>query len=335
MTVPSLPAPSPSTAGYPHLDPFFRTRLAEFDREAGPAGAVPPAFLSPAGAWHPPAQVRIRDLTASGPHGDVPLRTYSAAPATGVPAPALVWMHGGGFVDGSLDWGEAHGVCAELAARSGALVVSVGYRLVTDQVRYPLPLDDIDTAWRWLLARIDRTPGAGPARLFVGGASAGANLAMATALRLRDRGARRPDGLLLAYGAFHHPSPAPDPELAAVLATLPAGLLNRDDFNDTGFHRYAGPDRPAPAYTRPGHADLTGLPPTAIVSAEIDDLRPSSDLLARQLADAGVPVTRYLARGMLHGHLNWFPGPDLPEVDRTIDVLAQVLSGPPADRPAS
>lgn len=329
MTVPSLPAPSPSTGGYPHLDPFFRARLAEFDGAGGPTGTVPAAFLSPAGPWQPPAAVRIRDLTAAGPQGEVPLRTYSVPGPTGGDRPALVWMHGGGFVGGSLNWGEAHGVCAELAARTGALVVSVDYRLVTDQVRYPLPLDDIDTAWRWLL---DRTGRAGrPTRVLLGGASAGANLAIATALRLRDRGDRMPDGLLLAYGAFHHPSPAPDPDLAGALAGLPAVLLNRESFDGGDFLRYTGP-APAPIYARPGHADLTGLPPTAVISAEIDDLRPSSDLLARQLADAGVPVTRYLARGMLHGHLNWFPGADLPEVDRTIEVLAQALAGAPQAR---
>lgn len=330
MTVPTGLTGVPSTAGRPRLDPFFRRRLAEFDRAGGD---VPSAFLSPAGSWEPPASVRIQELTAAGPRGDVPLRTYRV-PGTDADTerPALVWMHGGGFVAGSLEWGEAHGVCAELAARSGALVVSVDYRLVTDHVRYPLPLDDVDTAWAWLLAV---TAGAGrEARLLLGGASAGANLAIATALRLRDRGGRTPDGLLLAYGAFHHPSPAPDEDLAGSLASLPPGLLNRETFDNDCFRSYTGPAEPAPGYARPGHADLAGLPPTTVISAEIDDLRPSSDLLARQLADAGVPVTRYLARGMLHGHLNWFPGPALPEVDRTIDVLATALSAAPARRPA-
>lgn len=326
MTFPNLPAPSPSTARYPHLDPFFRARLVQFDGVPAAAGTVPPAFLSPAGSWHPPARVRIRDMAATGPQGEVPLRVYSRPDHAGADRPALVWMHGGGFAGGSLDWGEAHGVCAELAARSGALVVSVDYRLVTDQVRYPLPLDDVDTAWQWLLARTARA--GRPGRLLLGGASAGANLAVATALRLRDRGGRMPDGLLLAYGAFHHPSPPPDADLAGALADLPTGLLNRESFNTSGFVRYAGAG-PAPAYARPGHAELAGLPPTVVISAEIDDLRPSSDLLARQLAAAGVPVTRYLARGMLHGHLNWFPGPDLPEVGRTIDVLAQALTAGP------
>ena len=88
-------------------------------------------------------------------------------------------MHGGGFVIGTVDDTESVIPGYELAARAGAVVVSVGYRLAVDGVRYPAPLDDAMAAWRWLGEHAPARRR--PARLFIGGASVGANLATAVA----------------------------------------------------------------------------------------------------------------------------------------------------------
>ena len=88
---------------------------------------------------------------------------------------------------------------------------------------------------------------------------------------------------------------------------------------------YVGRLTALPPDALPGAADLAGLATTAIVVAEYDDLRPSADLLAVQLEESGVPVRKYLASGMPHGHLN--RSPSLGEVDRTLDFLAAVLVG--------
>ncbi|MBR7838564.1 alpha/beta hydrolase fold domain-containing protein [Actinospica durhamensis] len=172
-------------------DPEQMARLTEFF--ADPAEPIVP-------------DVEIENLTAPGPHGDVDLRVYRPRSEA---RRALVWLHGGGFMGGDLDMPEAHLVAAELAFRADALVVSVGYRLAGNGVHHPVPIDDAHAAWLWL------TEGEGAARLpegpvALGGASAGAALALATALRLRDQAghARTPEALLLAYPFAHFPSPS-------------------------------------------------------------------------------------------------------------------------------
>ena len=90
------------------------------------------------------------------------------------------------------------------------------------------------------------------------------------------------------------------------------------------MRRYVGRTSDVPALALPGHARLDGLPPVHVLNAEFDDLRPSGELLVRQLREAGVPAHEYLARGMLHGHLNRLPS--LAEVDASLEWLAEALS---------
>ena len=88
---------------------------------------------------------------------------------------------------------------------------------------------------------------------------------------------------------------------------------------------YVGRLTDIPPDAFPGSGDLTGLPATAIVVSEFDDLRSSAELLERQLSESGVAVTSLLAAGMPHGHLN--RGPGLAEVSRSLDFFAEVLRG--------
>ncbi|WP_235215345.1 alpha/beta hydrolase [Phaeacidiphilus oryzae] len=272
-----------------------------------------------------PAGVEIRAAETAGPHGPVPLRTYR--PAAGAPlGSALVWAHGGGFRAGDLDMPEAHVVCAELAQRAGALVVSVGYRLAVDGVRHPVPVDDVHAVWTALCrgelpaeagaVDVERLPVA------LGGASAGAALALATALRGRDGGPRPADALLLAYPFAHFPNPAPDEALAAGMAGLPL-RLGPDRVEDM-VRGYVGRTTDLPPDALPGAAPLRGLPPTRILVSEYDDLRPSGELLGRQLAECDVPVASLLAEGMVHGHLNNLPD-ELPEIGKSLEFLAEGL----------
>lgn len=276
-------------------------------------------FADPADPGMP--DVAIEDDVIAGPHGDISIRIYRPR---GEARCSLVWAHGGAFTGGDLDMPEAHRVSAELAARAGALVVSVGYRLATDVIRYPVPVDDVCAAWLWL------TEGEGRALLpsgttGLGGASAGAALALATAVRLRDQGRGGPDRLLLAYPFVHFPVPALDDETAAEMRDLPVILRSAPAGVEAMVRNYVGRLTALPPAALPGAADLARLATTAIVVSEYDDLRPSGDLLAVQLEESGVPVRRYLASGMPHGHLN--RSPSLGEVDRTLDFLATVLTG--------
>ncbi|MET8992106.1 alpha/beta hydrolase [Nonomuraea wenchangensis] len=270
--------------------------------------------------WSLPAGVTVEDVTLDGPHGPIPVRTYRT---TDTPGRALLWAHGGGFAFGDLDKPEARVVSAELAARSGAFVVSVGYRLARDGVRHPVPIDDVDAAWRWLTG--EAAPGV-PAGL--GGASAGAALVLATALRARDRaaagGGRAADLLLLAYPFAHYPNPALDDDLAAEMRELPPFTRFHPADVERMVRAYVGRISDVPPDALPGAARLDGLPATHILLSEYDDLRASGELLERQMREAGVPVSTYLACGMPHGHLNRTPA--LDEVDASLGYFAAALA---------
>jgi len=268
-----------------------------------------------------PASVNIRNDVVNGPHGPIPVRIYRPAGVVGT-VPAMLWIHGGGFAGGDLDMNESHVTSAEIAARSRALVVAVGYRLATDGVRYPVPLDDVEAAWLWLVANAADL-GVDAARIAIGGGSAGANLAAATVVRLRRNAGGLPAVMLLAYPALHFPLPALADEVHSVMATLPRVLRASAVAVTAMYANYAGRISDLPAEVTPGHADLHGFPPTRILISEYDDFRPSGELFAQQLAEAGVPVETRLSTGMLHGHLNRTPA--LHEVSRSLDFFAAAL----------
>lgn len=285
-------------------DPEALNRFVEYFRDPG--------------QWTAPDDVSVGDRTVPGPHGEVPVRVYTPK---GGPGRALLWLHGGGFAGGDLDMPEAHVVAAELATRAGALVVSVGYRLAVDGTRYPVPVDDVHAAWRWLVGTWRQESGT----VGLGGASAGAALALSTALRLRDEEEPGPDTLLLAYPFVHFPTPALDDESAAQMRELPPLLRFTTASIEHMVRNYVGRLTDLPATAMPGAARLDGLPGTAVLLSEYDDLRPSGELLALQLKESAVPVRTYRAAGMPHGHLNRTPF--LKEVDRSLDFFAEALTG--------
>nr|WP_237550697.1 alpha/beta hydrolase fold domain-containing protein [Streptomyces sp. SID8354] len=233
-------------------------------------------------------------------------------------------MHGGGFTQGGLDVPHAHLVSAQLAHRTPAVVVSVGYRLATGGVHYPVPHDDVRSAWAWACGRA-REPGPAPERFAMGGASAGANLAVGVAQHLRDDGAPLPAALLLAYPLVHEVVPEASAELMARLAELSGPVPGVRRFPPEAvtamYRHYAGPR--GGRYVHPATAGAAGLPPTLIVTAEYDDLRPSGEAFAAQLAAAGVRVDLAMARGMPHSFLNW--PPELPAISWTLRRFTRVL----------
>jgi len=257
--------------------------------------------------------VTSEDIAIDGPHGPIPLRLYRPeGPLNG----AVLWCHGGGFRHGDLDMFEGHGVSVELARRAGVAVASVDYRLADGEVKYPVPIDDVHAAWNWWA---DNAGTDGPIGL--GGASAGAALALSAALRTRDTGGRAADVLLLAYPFTHYPNPALSPAMSAEMAAVPFRF--EPEGVEEMVRNYVGRISDVPADALPGAARLDGLPRTRIVASEYDDLRASADLLERQLREVGVPVESYLAVGMTHGHMNHTP--DLAEVANSLDFFAKGL----------
>ncbi|MGY1495771.1 alpha/beta hydrolase fold domain-containing protein [Streptomyces sp. QTS52] len=303
------------------LDPFLAERLhliADLtfaDLEDPDARSRFRRFAEDPSEWVQP-DVAVENREVAGPHGPVPVRTYTPRNPGST---AVLWLHGGGFLAGDLDMPEAHVVASELAARAQALVVSVDYRLATAGVRHPVPLDDVCAAWRWLRTE----PAAGVRTVALGGASAGAALALAAALRDRDEEVAPADLLLLAYPFAHFPVPALDASTAAEMGVLPPTMRFTTADIEFMVENYVGRLTDLPRDALPGAAALHGLPPVRLLLSEYDDLRPSGELLARQLAASEVPVTAYVAAGMPHGHLNRTP--PLAEVDRSLDFFAAAL----------
>jgi acetyl esterase/lipase len=204
-------------------------------------------------------------------------------------------------------------------------VLNVDYRLAVDGAHYPVPLDDVVAAARWLRDDADRL-GVDPARIAIGGGSAGANLAAGAGLRLRDEDGWCPGPLVLVYPVVHATIPPPSPTLAAELAQLPRMLrfLPEDVDAITGNYLGGAPSS-ATGYAMPANADLTGLGSVLVVNAEFDDLRTSGQAFTAALAMTGVDVRQLLVRGHLHGFLNY--GLEYDDVRAVLNLMAAEVAG--------
>ena len=224
---------------------------------------------------------RVDDLTMAGPAGPVRLRFYDDAP--GAPRPTLVFYHGGGFVIGDL---ETHDdLCRRLAKGSGWAVLAVDYRLAPEN-RYPAAFDDAYAALVWAAGPGAEVLGLDPARLAVGGDSAGGNLAAAVALAARDRAGPALRHQLLIYPATDH-----DFQTASYLDDNPNYFLTGSAMK-WFWEQYLGPegDRNDPL-AAPGRAtDLGRLPAATVVTASYDPLRDEGEHYAERLRAVGVEV---------------------------------------------
>ncbi|RFS87385.1 alpha/beta hydrolase [Actinomadura spongiicola] len=232
----------------------------------------------------------VRNVEIEVAGGTIGARIYR--PGEGRGHPLLLYFHGGGFFLGSVDGVDA--LCRHLAFRSGRVVVSVGYRLAPEHP-FPVPADDCLAATLWAAERAERW-GADPARIALGGDSAGATLAISTAIGLHRLGGPAPGGLLLAY-------PAVDVTFSTPSWTefADAPLITTEDARWTwgmylGRH---GWDDPRAVPNRA--ADLSFLPPTLVVTAEVDVLRDDAAAFADRLASEGVTARHREYPGVFHG----------------------------------
>ncbi|MFI7131349.1 glycoside hydrolase family 3 C-terminal domain-containing protein [Nonomuraea sp. NPDC050153] len=324
------PTPSseepPMTTTHPRhtFHPQLADRLRKFAEK--PVDSLTARDFEPLAEPYGPREeweLAIDDREIPSPEAPIPVRVYRPASPTSSPRPCLVWLHGGAWVGGDLDMPEAHETARGVAGRADAVVVSVDYRLCGADVHFPAPHDDVVAAYRWVRANAADL-GVDPARIAVGGASAGGNLAAGAALRLRDEG-ETPWQALLLYPLVHAPLPEPSDELAAALAELPAAFNLLTKHADQVFRAYLGdePIETASPYAFPGLAkDLSGFPPTYVDNDEFDHLRSSGELFTEQLRAAGVDVEQALSAGVLHGHLNLV---GLDTAHATLDRMAARL----------
>lgn len=246
------------------------------------------AFL---GADSVPLQ-KEQDRMLPGPHGDVPCRLYFPE---GIDNPAcLVWAHGGGFMQGSLDsWDH---FLRDIVRQAGIAVLSVDYRL-SPEVKFPVAFDEMVAMIR-LTARDGAGWGIDPSRLAVGGDSAGANLALAAALALRDAGETLLRFQLLVYGVY-----SADVESPSWQRFGRGAGLSQTQFRWILETYLENPEQQKDWRAAPLLADMNGLPPAHLIIGSLDPLLDDSNRLAAKLKAAGVPCDLTIYQGINHGFI--------------------------------
>ncbi|AXB43428.1 alpha/beta hydrolase [Amycolatopsis albispora] len=299
------------------LDPAVRELLARSTPAEAPARPPAAAELRAAfdASWRRPESVEpVASVTDYEVPGGVRVRLY--LPESATPVPVFAWLHGGGWTIGSIDENElaSRAVCNA----AGAAVAAVDYRLAPEHP-FPAAPEDCYRVVEWLAAG-----GAGPAvdaaRIAIGGESAGGNLSTVVSMMSRDRGGPRLAAQVLICPVYAHPDD---------------GFASYTDFAE-GFGMTAGAMRfffeqyvtdPAQLddpYLLPLRAaDLSGLPPALVLTAEYDVLRDEGEEFARRLAATGTPVelTRYA--GQIHGFYGLYT--DLPASPRSHAQVAAYL----------
>ena len=249
------------------------------------------AFSEASSAMRPPGPAvgEIVDGTLPGPGGPLEYRLYR--PTTTGPHPVVVYFHGGGWVFGSHTSDDP--LCRALCTLADVVIVSVNYRHAPED-RFPAAADDGYAALRWVAANAAAL-GGDPDRIAVAGWSAGGNVAAVAAQLARDNGGPMLRGQLLLTpvtdGSRQHPSHDENAD----------GYILTKSLMEWFWNHYADPaDRSDPRASPLLAADLSGLPPAMIVTAQYDPLRDEGDAYARALESAGVPVQHLRARGHIH-----------------------------------
>ncbi|MGD0074443.1 MAG: alpha/beta hydrolase [Candidatus Binataceae bacterium] len=278
------------------LDEQSRTLLDQLNKLPGfhtlsPAEArrMMDEMLQTKGEPEPVGNVENRSIP--GPSTDIPVRIFT--PNGAGPFPVLVYFHGGGWVVGSLDAWDA--ACRMLTNAIECVTVSVGYRLAPEH-KFPKPAEDCYAATQWV-ADNAASIGGDPARIAVGGDSAGGNLAAVVALMARDHGKPR-----LAFQLLVFPVTDSAMDTASFKECADGYLLTREGM-EWFWKQYArdNADRVHP-YASPIRAqNLRGLPPALVITAEFDPLRDEGEAYAARLRQAGVPAVATRYDGTIHG----------------------------------
>jgi len=240
-----------------------------------------------------PVMRRTLEQTVPTPHGPVRIRVYD--PGVTQPAPALVYLHGGGWVLFSLDTHDR--VMREYAARAGAIVVGVDYAL-SPEVRYPVALEQVVAVTRWLRDHGDAL-GIDAGRLALGGDSAGGNLSLAAALTLREAG----EGDLVKALLLVYPAVQAHCSAESLRQFGGEGAMLTGEEMDAFWDQYVPPAQRGDPHACPILADLAGLPPACVTIAECDILAEQGAALVERLAEAGVPVEPTTYIGATHSFI--------------------------------
>jgi acetyl esterase len=266
-------------------------------------GALPrdPGALSPAtlrtgyralvAARRGPGVAQVEDRRIPGPAGEIPVRLYR--PRASGELPLLVFLHGGGFVVCDLDTHDP--LCRLLANAADCAVLSVDYRLAPE-AKFPAAPEDCYAATCWA-AENARLLGADPARIAVGGDSAGGNLAAVVAQLVRVRSGPPLAHQLLIYPVTHHAFDTP-----SYRENAEGYFLTREMMQWFWNHYLESPEQGRDPLASPLVAeDLSGVAPATVITAEFDPLRDEGEAYAERLRAARIPVELQRYDGMFHG----------------------------------
>ncbi|MCY3571455.1 MAG: alpha/beta hydrolase [Chloroflexi bacterium] len=237
-----------------------------------------------------PEPARVEDRTVPGPAGDIPIRVYASE---GDNLPVVMYFHGGGWVLGDI---ESHdGTCKQLLAELGdAVVVSVHYRLAPED-KYPAAADDCYAAAAWV-AENGGQIGADGSRMAVCGDSAGGNLSAVVSQMARDKG-----GPAIAAQVLHVPVTDHNYSYPSYTENAEGMLLTRDSMVWFWDHYLPNAEAGQEAYASPiKAADLSGLAPALIQTAEFDPLRDEGEAYGAAIEAAGGDVTVHRYDGVVH-----------------------------------
>jgi acetyl esterase/lipase len=249
--------------------------------------------IMPAAKIPPSVSVENRQIPVADGRRKLRLRIYQPR-AAAAPGPVLLWLHGGGYIVGRPNMDDA--LCALYVQELGITVVSVDYRLAPKHP-FPAALDDGYAALRWVAAQGEML-GVNPARLAIGGQSAGGGLAAALVQMAHDRGEIAPLFQLLIYPMLD------DRTVLRTDADAAGHLAWNQASNRFGWEAYLGrkPGTAVPAYAVPARrTDLAGLPPAWIGVGTLDLFHDEDLAYAQRLTASSVPCETMVVPGAFHG----------------------------------
>jgi len=264
----------------------------------------------------PSTVAEVRELSAPGPAGAIPLRLYRPfGSQPGDVLPVLVYYHGGGWVIGDLDTHDV--LCRELCNGAGCAVVAVDYRLAPEH-RFPAAVDDSLAATRWVRQEA-ASLGVDPARLAVGGDSAGGNLAAVMSIMARDAG-----DLPIVFQLLIYPGTDMRRGHASHTTNGKGYMLEAETI--TYFHDHYIADAAQDLDWRASpllHKDLSRLPPALVITAGFDPLRDEGLDYADALVAAGNRATYVCFERQIHGFITM--GKVLDEANAAVGLCAAEL----------